>query len=267
MSSQQAQTRAVDAGTTTGLLAHKHAVIFGAGGAIGAALANEFAAQGATLSLSGRHTDSLSDLAEVDAENEPQVIDYLDKIADARGNIDIVVNVTGPRPQTYSNGTPALQLPLEQFMVPLNTLVRSQFVTARAAAQHMVRQASGVILFVTALPARGRPNVSAIGSAFGAMESLARCLAVELGPSGVRVLGIRSAAMVDTPTIRWGFLATARVLSVSEQEVITNAAQATLLKRLPLAADTARLAAFLVSDAARTVTGTIVNASSGSIVD
>ena len=43
--------------------------------------------------------------------------------------------------------------------------------------------------------------------------------------------------------------------------------QSTLLKRLPTAADTARLAAFLVSDAAPTITGAIVNASSGSVID
>jgi len=99
------------------------------------------------------------------------------------------------------------------------------------------------------------------------MESLARCLALELGPSGVRVLGIRSAAMVDTPTIRWGFQATARAMNLTEDQVIASAAQATALNRLPVAADTARLAAFLVSDAARSLTGTIVNASSGSILD
>ena len=43
--------------------------------------------------------------------------------------------------------------------------------------------------------------------------------------------------------------------------------QATLLKRLPTVADTARLAAFLASDGARTLTGAIVNASSGSVID
>ena len=108
---------------------------------------------------------------------------------------------------------------------------------------------------------------SLYGSAKAALHHLVRCAAMELGPSGVRVLGIRSAAMVDTPTIRWGFQATARAMNLTLDQVTANAAQATVLNRLPVAADTARLAAFLVSDAARSMTGTIVNASSGSILD
>ena len=89
-------------------------------------------------------------------------------------------------------------------MLPLSTLVPSQFITARAAARHMVQQHSGVILFVTAMPGYDgvSPNATAIGAAFGAMESLLRCLSADLGPAGVRVVGIRSGAMVETRTIQ-----------------------------------------------------------------
>jgi enoyl-[acyl-carrier-protein] reductase (NADH) len=99
------------------------------------------------------------------------------------------------------------------------------------------------------------------------MESLARCLAVDLGPSGVRVVGIRTAAMVDTRTIQQSAERLARKQSVPRDEVLERFAQATLLKRPMIADDTARLAAFLASDGARVMTGTIVNASSGSHLD
>jgi NAD(P)-dependent dehydrogenase (short-subunit alcohol dehydrogenase family) len=90
---------------------------------------------------------------------------------------------------------------------------------------------------------------------------------VDLGPAGVRVVGIRSTAVVDTGTIRQSAELRAQRTSVSPEQVLTGLEQATLLKRLPVAADTARLAAFLASEGARTLTGTIVNASSGSVID
>src|SRR6266566_1294257 len=266
--------------THPSLLTHKHAVIFGAGGAIGTAMAKEFAAQGATVFLSDRRLAAIEQVAEeihqnggtayaagVDAFDEQAVQAYLDRVAQEGGSIDILLNVMGPQAKDYGEGTSTLELPLEQFLLPLSTLVPSQFITARAAAQHMVRQHSGIILFVTATPARGTPNATAIGTAFGAMESLLRCLAADLGPAGVRVVGIRSGAMVDTRTIQQSLENAAHTLGISKEQVVSMFEQRSLLKRLPTVADTARLAAFLASDGARTLTGAIVNASSGSVID
>jgi NAD(P)-dependent dehydrogenase (short-subunit alcohol dehydrogenase family) len=266
--------------THTALLAHKRAVIFGAGGAVGSTVAREFAAQGATVFLSGRRRSAVEQVvtdiqrsggsahaAEVDALDEQAVQAYLAGVAQEAGSIDIVLNATGPQPKNYGNGTDTLELPLEQFLLPLTTLVPSQFITARAAARHMVRQRAGAILFITAVPAHGSPNSSAVGSAFGAMETLLRCLAMDLGPAGVRVVGIRSGAMVDTRTIQQSVERVAQALGISEAQVVSRFEQATLLKRLPTVTDTARLAAFLASDSARTITGAIVNASSGSVID
>jgi NAD(P)-dependent dehydrogenase (short-subunit alcohol dehydrogenase family) len=262
------------------LLVNKHAVIFGASGAIGQAVAKEFAAQEATVFLSGRRlagisqaaaeihqNDGIAYAAEVDALDEKAVQAYLDGVAKEAGSIDILLNVMGPQAKDYGEGTSTLELPLEQFLVPLSTMLPSQFITARAAARHMVRQHSGVILFVTAVPGRGAPNSTAIGSAFGAMESLLRCLAADLGPAGVRVVGIRSGGMVDTRTIQQAFENVAHTQGIAQAQVVARSEQATLLGRLPRVADTARLAAFLASDGAATITGAIVNASSGRVID
>lgn len=269
------------ASTSTSLLQNKRAVIFGAGGAVGAAVAKEFAAQGATVFLSGRRPATIEHLAadiqkdggiayaaEVDALDEQAVQTYLNRVAQEAGSIDVLLNATGPQPKDYGNGTNTLDLPLEQLLLPLSTLVPSQFITARAAARYMVRQHSGVILFVTAgLDMTKTPNVTAIGAAFGAMESLVRCLATDLGPAGVRVVGIRSGAMVETRTIQQGIERAANALGVSQAQVVSQFEQATLLKRLSTAADTARIAAFLASDGARTITAAMVNASSGRVID
>ena len=265
--------------THTPLLTHKHAVIFGAGGAVGTAVAKEFAAQGATVFLSGHTLGAVEQVAEeihqdggvayaaqVDALDEQAVQAYLDHVAQEGGSIDILLNVMSPQPKDYGNGTNTMELPLEQFLLPLSTLVPSQFITARAAARHMVRQHSGVILFVTAIPVRGFANATAIGSAFGAMEALLRCLAVDLGPAGVRVVGIRSGAMLGTRTIEQSFENTARTLGVSKAQVVSRFEQGSLLKSSSTVADTAQVAAFLASDGARTITGTLVNATSGSVI-
>lgn len=265
----------------TSLLKNKRAVIFGAGGAVGTAVAKEFAAHGATVFLSGRaHNDveqvvneitkdgGVAYAAGVDALDEQAVDAYLDRVAQEAGRIDILLNTMGPQAKDYGNGTSILELSLEQFLLPLTTMVPSQFITARSAARHMVQQHSGVIMFITSTPALGlAPNVTAIGTTFGAMEALLRGLAADLGPAGVRVVGVRSGGMVDTRNIQQTFENVAHMLGISKAQVESQFAQRTLLKSIPTVADTATVAAFLASDGARTLTGAILNASSGAAID
>src|SRR5438445_4412360 len=104
--------------THTQLLTNKHAVIFGAGGAIGTAVAKEFAAPGATVFLSGRTLGAVEQVAEeihqdggdayvaqVNALDEQAVNAYLDRVAQEGESIDILLNVMGPQPRDYGNGT------------------------------------------------------------------------------------------------------------------------------------------------------------------
>ena len=262
------------------MLSGKHAVVFGAGGAIGSAVAREFAAQGAELFVSGRgpngaeHTAGLikSDggtvhAAVVDALDEAAVDAYLDAVAERAGSIDVLFNAMGPRAIEYANGTRATELPLEQFMLPLKTMAQSQFITARAAARHMTRQQSGVILILSANPARGAPGATAVGAAFGAMESLLRCLAAELGPAGVRVTGIRSGGLIETRTIQQTLEHVAKATGAPLDQVRANFGQRALLKPPATLLEMARIAAFLASDGARPLTGAIVNTSGGALLD
>jgi NAD(P)-dependent dehydrogenase (short-subunit alcohol dehydrogenase family) len=258
----------------------KVALVFGAGGSVGAAVAREFALEGANVFLSGqtaptieavarqiRDDGGLAQVARVDAESEAEVAPYIDGIVQQEGRIDVVFNAIGPRAGDYGTGASPLDLPVDAFTLPLQTLVRSQFVTARAAARHMVKQQSGVIIFLTGGPALAHaPGATAIGTAFGAIESLMRNLAMDLSPLGVRVVCVRSVAMIDSRTIneildRGAGTGTPREAGV---EFLRNL---TLLKRSPTTVDTARAAAFLASDAARMLTGTILNSSAGAHVD
>src|SRR6266702_2089382 len=94
--------------TNIPLLTDKHAVIFGAAGDVGSAVARDFSAQGATVFLSGRRlasieqlaadihdTGGIADPAELDALDEPAVNAYLDRVAKEAGSIDIALNLTG----------------------------------------------------------------------------------------------------------------------------------------------------------------------------
>src|SRR5262245_39286751 len=110
--------------THASILADRRAVVFGAGGAVGAAVARELAAQGATLFLSGRRLATVEPVAadvraaggtahaaQVDAADEPAVRAYLEGVAREAGRIDVLVNLMGHPPQAYGNGTGAVELP------------------------------------------------------------------------------------------------------------------------------------------------------------
>lgn len=265
-----------------GLLLHeKVAVIFGAGGAIGSRVAREFSHEGATVLLSGRRLDPVekvlkdirssnakADAAEVDALDEKAVNEYLERVLEQAGRIDIVFNAVGPQPIEFDNGKSTMELSFEKFLIPMNTYVASNFLTTRAAARHMLPRRSGVILFVTASPSMGiAPHISAIGAAMGALEAMMRCFAAEWSPSGVRVVGVRSAGMHDTRTIHQTFENMGRTVGLTEEQFTKQVQQQTLLKRMPVVDDTAKIAAFLASDRANTITGAILNSTCGQIID
>lgn len=266
---------------TFSLLKNKVAVVFGAGGSIGAAVAKEFAAEGARVFLAGRTKAGLEAVgkqiaasggeartAVIDVLDDDRVNEYVDSVVADAGRVDIVLDVAGPRAREYGNGKNAVDLPIEEFMAPLATMVRSRFITARAAARHLIRQRSGVIIFVTGSPARGHTQgVTAIGAAFGAMETLAENLAFEISPFGVRVVCLRTLANTDSRSIQDTMEVLTGRLNISKDQAIAQIAQSTFLKVPATVQDTANAAVLIASDRARMLTGTVVNATAGAVLD
>ena len=264
-----------------GLLEGKCAVVFGAGGSIGAAVAKEFAAEGARVFLAGRTKDSLEAVAKqiteagggaqtavVDALDDAAVNRYLDGVVREAGRIDIVIDLTGPAASEYGNGKVAVELSADEFMTPLTTIVRSRFITARAAARHMTNQKSGVIIFVTGSPARPHlPGATAIGAAFGAIENLTGNLAFEVSPFGVRVVCLRTVANIDSRSIQDTMEFVAGRMNISKEQAIGQVALSNFLKVPATVKDTADAAVLIASDRARMMTGTVVNASAGAALD
>lgn len=259
------------------LLNGKRALVFGAGGTVGTAVAGEFASEGAEVYLCGRNAKNIEETrrsitdaggsahsAVVDALDEAAVQKYVDGIVKAAGGIDIEFNAVGPRATEYGTGKQAADLSIDEYMVALSTVVKSRIITARAAARHMVKQRSGVIIGVTGSPARGHVGgASSIGTAFGAIETFLENLALELGLQGVRVVCLRITANADSNAIR----ATARANNIPEEQWWSMLANMNFLKTPMKVADTAKAAALIASDRFRLLTGTVVNSSAGAALD
>lgn len=263
------------------ILRGKHAVVFGAGGSIGSAVAREFAAEGAEVFLAGRTRSNIEDVAKgivaadgrahaavIDALDDPAVNQYIDGIVKQSGSLDIVFNAVGPLISEYRNTAYATDLRIEEFMSPLTTIVKSQFITARAAARHMIKHGSGVIIFLTGSPARGHvPGATAIGAAFGAIETLAENLAVEVGPAGVRAVCLRTTANTDSRTIQQTMDALVGRMHITKDQAMAAMANLNFLKAPASVSDTAKAAVLLASDRARFLTGTVANFTAGAALD
>ena len=262
------------------MLQDKVAVIYGAGGAVGGAVARAFASEGANLFLTGRSPAPVevvakdivaaggsAEAAEVDALDEQAVDEHLQSVIDTAGRVDISFNAVGI-PSTNVLYVPLAELAVEHFSLPITTLVTPYFVTARLAARHMIPNGSGVIMTVTTLHSReGFPLAGGYGPAQAAKEALTRELSAELAPHGIRVVGLRPHAMPETRAIKDGYEVRAKASGVTWEQFQELLASRTHTGRLITLAETADMAVFMASDKASGMTGTTVNLSMGSLDD
>jgi NAD(P)-dependent dehydrogenase (short-subunit alcohol dehydrogenase family) len=261
------------------LLKDKVAVIYGAGGAIGGAVARAFASEGAKLFLTGRHLEPVEavarhvvaaggsvEAAEVDALDEQAVDEHLRSVIDQAGRVDISFNAIGiPNPKLR---VPLVELDVEQFSLPIASYTRSYFLTARLAARRMLAFRSGVIMTVTSVPSRtGIPLVGGGGPAMAAVEALTRELSAELAPQGIRVVGLRPQGMPETGRIKESFELYAKASGMTWEQFHELSAARTHTRRLSTLAEMADVAVFMASDQASGMTGTVANLSMGSLDD
>jgi NAD(P)-dependent dehydrogenase (short-subunit alcohol dehydrogenase family) len=262
------------------MLNDKLAVIYGAGGGIGSAVARAFARARARLFLTGRHRVSVeavaqdivaaggsAEAAEVDALDERAVDEHLQSVIDKAGRIDISFNAVGI-PNATIWGAPLTELDVQQFLLPITTYATAYFLTARLAARRMVPNKSGVIMTVTSLLSRtGAPLVGGYGVAHAANEALTRDLSAELAPHGIRVVGLRPQAMPETPKIREGYVPRAKAMGVTWEQWQEMLASKTHPRRIMRLEEMVNMAVFMASDRASGMTGTTVNLSLGSLDD
>ena len=261
------------------VLENKTAAIYGGGGAIGGAVARALADAGARVYLAGRSRAGLekvandigaaAGVAEVDALDERAVADHADFVAADAGGIDIALTaVSFP----FVHDTSFAELAVEEIMQPIDAYLRANLITAKAVARHMTARRAGTILTLSSGASRVvLPGSVGYGTSCAAIEAMTRRLAVELGPSGVRVVCLRPHLIADGPAAGsftgalFGRRAAAAGVSV-EQWLVRSAENVTLLGRLPTLAQVADAAVFLASDRAGAITGAVVDLTCGNAV-
>jgi NAD(P)-dependent dehydrogenase (short-subunit alcohol dehydrogenase family) len=262
------------------LLANKIAIIYGAGGAVGSTIAGTFAREGAKVFLTGRNKAKVeivaqtikaaggyAEAAEVDALDEQAILEHLNRVIAKEGHVDISFNAVGLR-NTTLQGVPLVDLDVSQFMAPILSHVQSNFLTSRVAVKHMITKGAGVIMTVTSSPSRvGIPHMGGVAVAMAAEETLIRNLSAELGPKGVRAVGLRPQGMPDSDTITEVYSLHAKANGITREQFHDMIERGTHRKRLPSLQEMAEVAAFMASDRASAMTGTIVNMSMGAISD
>ena len=261
------------------MLKNKVAVIYGAGGGIGGAVARAFAMEGAKVFLAGLHFASVqavardivaaggsAEAAEVDALDERAIDMHLQSVIDKAGRLDVSFNAI-TIPDAKLLGVPLVELDAEMFDLP-NGYLKSYFLTARLAARRMIPSKSGVIMTVTALHSRiGIPLVGGYGPAQSAKESLTRSLSAELAPHGIRVVGLRPQGMPETATLRRAYEPRAKATGMTWEQWQAMLASRTHPRRLMTTEEMANTAVFVASNKASGLTGTTINLTMGSLDD
>jgi 3-oxoacyl-[acyl-carrier protein] reductase len=258
------------------LLERKNAVVYGGAGPVGRAVAGAFAREGARVFLAGRTLATLDgvaaeiaaaggavEAAPVDTLDERAVDEHADAVAARAGGIDVSFNAIG---HGDVHGAPLLEMPYEDFARPIVTAMRSQFLTTRAAARHMVRQGSGVVMAITAATARlAIPEVGGTGVTFDAIESQCRQWACELGRHGVRVVWLQTTGLPETlADVQPGY-GTGSEGGMTRAELIAWMRGSTMLDRLTTLAELGNAAAVMASDHATAMTATVANLTCGQV--
>ena len=177
----------------TRLLENKTAIVYGAGGGIGGGVARAFAQEGALVFLAGRTRSSLeavasdiraaggtAEVAVVDALDERAVEEHVGDVVAKAGHVDISFNLIS---RGDVQQIPLVDMAAADLLRAVTNGLASNFMTARAAARHMIKQGSGVILHLNSGSAKGTmPLMGSTGPADATTETFMRYLAAEVGP-------------------------------------------------------------------------------------
>ena len=253
----------------------KIAVVTGGGRGIGRAIALAYAREGAELVLAARSKEALEEtkamvealgrralVVPTDIRQEESVRDLAEQTISAFGRLDILVNnsgVAGPSATLWEispadwEGTFAVN-------------VTGTFLCCRAFLPSMIERRSGCIVILSSMTGK-RPLYARTPYAASkiALVGLARTLAWEVGPCGIRVNTI-SPGPVEGERIEWVIRKQAEAQGISLEEARRQFTSSSPLVRLIPASDVAEAAVFLASDKAASITGEDLNVSAGTVM-
>lgn len=264
------------------LVKNKIAVIFGGSGAVGHAIADTLAREGAFVYLGARHQHTLDQVAAhihhaegliqtfiVDVLDEQATQTAIKQLAELTGSIDVVINATS---FMHNQGKELSELTQHEFMQGITPFLTAQFNIAKAVVPYMGTKSIGAMISVIA-PSGAMAIPGHLGHIVGCAgsEAFIKALASEVGPKNIRVLGVRSHAIADAVQAgsytRELFSLKAQAMGITLDEWLNGAAQSTMLKRLPTLTQIAELVTFLASEHASAMTATIVNVTAGATIN
>jgi NAD(P)-dependent dehydrogenase (short-subunit alcohol dehydrogenase family) len=241
----------------------KIAIVTGGASGIGLAIATEFVKNNIETIVIGRDQDKLDkakeqlgDLCETisfDLGKREAIPQLIQEISNRRGRIDILVNNAG-----INMKKEFCEVTDEDFDTVLHTNLKSVFSISREVAKVMIEAGGGSIINISSMASQyGIPKVIAYTASKTALDGMTRAMATELSPKGIRVNSIAP-----------GFIATdmsAKALNNDperKQKVISR----TPIGHLGEPSDIGTTAVFLVSDAAKYITGVILPVDGGNSI-
>ncbi|MBW2414084.1 MAG: glucose 1-dehydrogenase [Deltaproteobacteria bacterium] len=255
-------------------LRDKVVIVTGGARGIGAGIAQSLAAEGARLALLDIDGEEAESTAKrlgaghlgfaADVSDEAAAADAVARVADALGQIHGLVNNAGGgnRKAALANG-PIERVQQEGWDEQMALNLRTTFVTSKAAVPHLKQAGGAAIVNVASIAGLvPSPAMPAYAAAKAGVLSLTRTLALELGPSDVRVNAICPGLLY---TRAWEVLSKniqkrgGRYADMTPKEVFLEIVRGqTPLGREQTPEDMGRLTAFLCSDDARNITGQVI---------
>ena len=243
-------------------------LVTGGGSGIGKGVAAELARSGANVMIVGRGADRLKGAAAelkallpakskadvvaepADITDEDQVARLVEKVTSWNGRLHGVVHCAGGS-ETIG---PITQMDSEAWKRTVNLNVNGTMYVLKYAAREMVRAGGGSFVGISSIAASNVHRwFGAYGVSKSALDHLMMLAADELGPSWVRVNGIRP-GLIRTDLVQ---------VIIDSPEVAEDYRQCTPLPRVGEVEDVANLALFLLSDAAAWITGQVINVDGG----
>jgi NAD(P)-dependent dehydrogenase (short-subunit alcohol dehydrogenase family) len=235
------------------------ALVTGASRGIGAATARALDQAGARVALVARGKEGLLALAgelrhdpvvvaaDLGEREAPSVV--ATQVLDALGRVDVLVNNAAAAARLATVDTDATVI---DDLLAIN--VRAPLLLSAALLPSMIERASGCIVNLSSVSGLiGTPRRAAYAASKGAIDAATRSLAMELGPSGIRVNSV-APGVVDTAM--WA-------KNKTVPGVIESIESLTPLRRWATPEDIADVIVFLASDAARFITGETISVDGG----